>query len=54
VTKDQIERRAECRMNTLDSVYISGNMTEADYKKEVQAIEQWVKNTRWISWTAHV
>jgi hypothetical protein len=42
MTEEQIERRAEHLMDKLDSAYMNGNMTEANYKKEVKAIDKWV------------
>lgn len=38
MTEDQIERRAEKRMDAIDRVYLAGGLTEAEYQREVDAI----------------
>jgi hypothetical protein len=39
MSEDQIERRAERRMDALDKLYLSSGMTEAEYDSGVAAIE---------------
>lgn len=41
MTEDDIERIAARRMDNLDRRYLSTDMTEADYDREVRAIDAW-------------
>lgn len=41
MTEDQIERRVESRMNSLDRQLMSGSLSQKDYEREVKALDQW-------------
>lgn len=40
MTEEQIEVRAERRMDALDRRYLSSGMTDAEYKREVAALDR--------------
>ncbi len=40
MTEDQIERRAERRMDALDREYLAGGLSEAEYQRGVDAIDR--------------
>lgn len=40
MTIDQIERRAEARMDALDRRLMKGLLTQAEYDREVQALDR--------------
>jgi hypothetical protein len=43
LTEDQIERRVESRMNSLDARLMNGSLTQAEYDKETHALNQWAE-----------
>jgi len=43
MSEDQIERRAELRMDALDRAYLNSGMTEAEYREGIRAIDNWCR-----------
>lgn len=41
---DQIERRVEMRVDALDSLYMSGRLTKAEYDDRMKRIHDWADN----------
>lgn len=44
MTEEQIERRAELRMDALDRAYLNGGMAEADYREGIRIINNWCRD----------
>lgn len=44
LTEEQIERAIERATDTLDRVFMSGGMTQAEYNGELQLLEQWASD----------
>jgi hypothetical protein len=44
MTEDQIERRVETRMNTLDRQFMSGELSQTEYDLAVKELDQWAKD----------
>lgn len=42
MTEEQLERRAEQRMDSLDRQLIGNTLTQAEYDMEVKRIDTWV------------
>lgn len=43
MTEDQIERRVEARVDLLDSLLISGRLTQAEYAEEMKRLNDWAE-----------
>jgi hypothetical protein len=43
MTEDQIERRVERMMDHLDRVFLTGQMTQADYDAAVKDLNAWAE-----------
>lgn len=41
MTEDQIERRVERRVDMLDSMLMSGRLTQAEYDDEMKHLHKW-------------
>lgn len=52
MTENQIEIIAELRMDRLDKQFLKGPMTQEEYDKAVQEIEEWTRTAKY--WREHV
>jgi len=43
MTEDQIERRVEARVDLLDSLLMSGRLTQAEYDEEMKRLNDWAE-----------
>jgi len=43
MTEDQIERRVERIMDTLDARLMSGSLSQSDYDQEVKRLHDWAE-----------
>lgn len=43
ITEDYIERQVERKMNSLDSVFMSSDMSQQEYDEEVRKINSWAE-----------
>lgn len=43
MTEDQIERRVERTMDSLDHRLLSGKLSQADYDREVVCLDKWAQ-----------
>lgn len=43
MTEDQIERRIEARVDLLDSLLMSGRLTQAEYDEEIKRLNDWAE-----------
>lgn len=43
MTEDQIERRVEARVDRLDSLLMSGRLTQAEYDEEMKRLNDWAE-----------
>jgi tRNA C32,U32 (ribose-2'-O)-methylase TrmJ len=43
MTEEQIERRVEKMVDHLDRVYMAGGMTDEDYRKAMDELDQWAE-----------
>jgi uncharacterized membrane protein len=44
VTEEQIERRAERAMDRLDRLFMSGQISQSEYDREVSSLNRWTEN----------
>jgi len=44
MTEEQIERRVEMRVDLLDSLLMSGRLTQAEYDDEMKRLHDWAEN----------
>jgi len=43
MTEDRIERIVEAKTNSLDRRYMAGELTEAEYHREMAALDRWAE-----------